>query len=488
MSLDPQLLNKYDVPAPRYTSYPTVPYWSAPPTTEQWINSLHQAFSTKGDFSSENDLSFENDLSSENSLSSKNDLSFRKGLPPSQAGWSLYIHIPYCEQLCTFCGCNTSITRNHDREIPYVKLIHQEWQSYLKQVEAFKHQPLKQIHLGGGTPTFLSAQNLVGMVEPILKSTSINHHDFEASLEVDPRRTQRDQLQALYDIGFRRVSMGVQDFNFEVQRLINRIQPFSTTANLTETARQIGYTSVNFDLIYGLPRQNLKGFQKTIEQTIQLMPERIALYSFAKVPWIKPAQRLFKDEDLPEGAPKRALYDMARHHLIEAGYAEIGMDHFALKKDSLYQSCVTQGLHRNFMGYTDKRTHTLLGLGVSSISESPTCFHQNEKVLPIYERRVGEKGQIPTLRGHQLSQEDIKQREQILTFMTQFEVKLHNESQESDLKGFLKPLIDDKLVVIESGAMKLTNRGLPFLRNACMGLDMRLRTQKPQAKVFSQSL
>lgn len=445
------LLNKYDVPAPRYTSYPTVPYWSESPTTNQWLDSLEEALSREG------------------------------------ASWSLYIHIPYCEKLCTFCGCNTSITRNHDHEEPYVELIHREWQSYLERVEHFKNIPLRQIHLGGGTPTFLSAKNLVKLVEPIFEATRINSGDFEASLEVDPRKTSCEQLEALYAMGFRRVSLGVQDFNQEVQRLVNRIQPFSMTKDLRVVASGLGYTSVNFDLIYGLPSQDLEGFGKTIDQTIELRPERIALYSFAKVPWIKPAQRLFKDEDLPEGAEKRALYDMARGRLIKAGYIEIGMDHFSLEEDELYKSFQSGELHRNFMGYTDKRTDVLLGLGVSSISESPTCFHQNEKVLPVYERRV-KGGEVPTFRGHRLSEEDQRQREQILSFMTQFQVRLHDEAQESDLREFLQPLVEDGLVVIGEGWMKLTDKGRPFLRNACMALDSRLRAKQPQARVFSQSL
>ena len=451
MSLGPQILNKYDVPAPRYTSYPTVPYWSDTPTTDQWIESLNVS------------------LAKENSC------------------YSLYIHIPYCEQLCTFCGCNTTITRNHDNEAPYVELIHKEWDSYLKRVEQLGSRSLKQIHLGGGTPTFLSEKSLARLMKPILDRAKIDFNDFEAALEVDPRRTNREQLTVLYDMGFRRVSLGVQDFNPEVQKLVNRVQPFSITKNLTDLARTIGYKSVNFDLIYGLPRQDLETFKKTIQQTIELMPDRIALYSFAKVPWIKPAQRLFKDEDLPKGAEKRALYDMARQHLMEVGYVEIGMDHFALKSDKLYQSAQSKKLHRNFMGYTDKRTDVLLGLGVSAISESPTCFHQNEKILPIYQRRVGQ-GEIPSLRGHRLSEEDIRQRKQILSFMTQFEVALYDEAQECDLKEFLKPLIKDELIVISEGVMKLKEEGRPFLRNVCMGLDMRLRAQKPHTRIFSQSL
>lgn len=485
--LDPQLLSKYDVQAPRYTSYPTVPYWSDNPTTEQWVHSLNTALSKKNRTENGEERSEEKDKEKNkgNNKERNKEETRDKEKTEEKASWSLYIHIPYCERLCTFCGCNTSITRNHEYEAPYVNRVLKEWQSYLEKVSPFRDVPLKQIHLGGGTPTFLSAQNLTRLIEPIFKATKINLNDFEAAIEVDPRHTSSEQLKVLYDMGFRRVSMGVQDFNSKVQKLVNRIQPFSMTKDLTEKARNIGYTSVNFDLIYGLPQQDLEGFKRTIEQTIDLRPDRIALYSFAKVPWIKPAQRLFKDGDLPEGAEKRALYEMSRHHLVEAGYVEMGMDHFSLKTDGLYQSSQRGQLHRNFMGYTDKRTEVLLGLGVSAISESPTCFHQNEKVLPIYERRAG---QIPTLRGHLLNAEDIRQRKQILSFMTQFEVHLYDEAQESDLREFLKPLIEDQLVVIDKGVMKLTQRGHPFLRNACMGLDTRLRTQRPYTRIFSQSL
>ena len=444
-----EILNKYDVPSPRYTSYPTVPYWSCSPTKDQWIEALHKALSEK-------------------------------------VSYSLYIHIPYCEKLCTFCGCNTTITRNHNYEAPYVDLVIKEWSTYCEKIKELKNRPLKQIHLGGGTPTFLSTKHLARLLTPILQTTNTSD-DFDASLEIDPRQTRSEQLKVLYDMGFRRVSMGVQDFNREVQVLVNRIQPFDLTKKLTQEARHIGYTSVNFDLIYGLPKQNTENFKNTIDQTITLMPDRIALYSFAKVPWIKPAQRLFKDEDLPVGDKKRALYEMARYHFMKDGYMEVGMDHFSLKKDNLYQAYQAKTLHRNFMGYTDKRTKVLLGLGVSAISETPTCFHQNEKVLPIYQRRVGQ-GEIPSLRGHLLNSEDMKQREQILCFMTQFEVVLHDTAQESDLKNFLKPMIEDKLIVIDKGVMRLTKKGHPFLRNACMGLDSRLRAHKPQTRIFSQSL
>lgn len=445
------LFKKYDVPAPRYTSYPTVPYWSENPTTAQWIEELKKTFAL------------------------------------DQTTWSMYIHIPFCETLCTFCGCNTSITKDHGREEPYMKLLLKEWDLYLKSVPDIGKRPLRQIHLGGGTPTFFSPQNLKRLLEPILSSVAIERSQFEGSVEVDPRRTTKEHLQALKDLGFTRVSMGVQDFNPEVQRLVHRIQPRDITEQLTKEARAMGYSSVNFDLIYGLPKQTEDSIRDMARITVELKPDRIALYSFALVPWIKPAQRLFKDEDLPAGEDKRRLYEIAREILLTAGYREIGMDHFALPTDTLSISEDHGTLHRNFMGYAETRTDVLLGLGVSSISETPGCFHQNEKVLPVYERHLSQD-QIPTLRGHLLSDEDRRRREQILRFMTRWEVDLESDEQARDVKQFLSSLIEDGLVKLEGRKMTLTDAGRPFLRNACMALDARLRSKAPQAKVFSSAL
>lgn len=445
-----ELLKKYDIPAPRYTSYPTVPYWNDSPTSEEWVESLKRVSASP------------------------------------ETTWSIYMHIPFCESLCTFCGCNTTITRNHNREAPYVDVLIKEFEAYVERVPELMKKPLRQIHLGGGSPTFLSPSELQRLIQAIDKYTIRDEKYFEGSVEVDPRRTTREQLKALYDVGFNRVSMGVQDFDAEVQRLVHRIQPFEITRDLTQASRDMGYPSVNFDLIYGLPKQTLETMEKTIRQTIELKPDRIALYSFALVPWIKPAQRLFKDEDLPAGAEKRALYELSYDMLVKAGYIEIGMDHFALPSDSLALSQKDHTLHRNFMGYTDVRTDVLLGLGVSSISETPDCFHQNEKVLPVYERMVGE-GKIPTLRGHKLTASDQEHREQILTFMTTGEVELKTE-QEPDVRAFLSSLIDDHLIEIRDHRMRITETGKPFLRNACMALDERLRRQKPETRVFSQSL
>ncbi|WP_350159302.1 oxygen-independent coproporphyrinogen III oxidase [Bdellovibrio sp. 22V] len=446
-----ELLAKYDVPAPRYTSYPTVPYWETNPTSEQWIDHL------------------------------------RATLREGAGGWSLYLHIPFCESLCTFCGCNNIITKDHKRESPYVEMILKEWQLYLDSVPELTQKPLKHIHLGGGTPTFLSADALTQLLKPILTRVKIDAKDFEGSIEVDPRRTNAEQLKALRDLGFTRVSMGVQDFNPEVQRLVNRIQPLEITESLTKAARDMGYSSVNFDLIYGLAKQTAESIRETAKATVKLRPDRIALYSFALVPWIKPAQRLFKDEDLPKAAEKRELYEIARGILLEAGYVEVGMDHFALPTDNLSIAMNEKRLHRNFMGYTDQRTDVLLGLGVSSISETPFSFHQNEKVLPLYESALNE-GRIPTLRGHVLTEEDRIRRDQILKLMTEFEVSFVSPEQEARSQEFLSEMLKDSLVEIKDHKLIVKEAGRPFLRNACVFFDERLKAKQPQTKIFSQSI
>jgi oxygen-independent coproporphyrinogen-3 oxidase len=444
------LFAKYDVPAPRYTSYPTVPFWTDSPTTGQWIEELSRAFADE------------------------------------TASWSLYFHLPYCETLCTFCACNTVITRDHGREEAYIDLLSKEWGLYLDRVPALRERSLLGVHLGGGTPTFFSAENLERILKPILADARIASDQFEASVEVHPGHTTREQLVTLRQLGFTRISIGVQDFDPEVQRLVNRHQPYEVTKSVTDAARELGYTSVNYDLIYGLPRQNPESFAATVEKTIELRPDRIALYSFARVPWIKPAQRSYKDEDLPKAGEKRALYEMAREDLAAAGYVEIGMDHFALPHDGMAAAQRKGTLHRNFQGYTERRTQVLLGLGVSAISETPTCFHQNEKAFPVYERRV-QQGEIPTLRGHLLSEEDRRLREQILTFMTRFEVGLRPE-QRDDARNYLEPMISDGLVEVDGQRLILTERGRPFLRNACMFFDQRLRQQEQRPQVFSQAL
>ncbi len=447
-----ELLAKYDIPAPRYTSYPTVPYWSDDPTADQWTAELQKVFQSN-----------------------------------PQTPWSMYIHIPFCESLCTFCGCNTFITQNHDNEASYTDVLHKEWATYLAKIPQLATAPIRQLHLGGGTPTFFSADSLRRLLRPLMDQLTMENGRFEGSIEVGPRLTNRDQLVALRELGFQRLSMGVQDFNPEVQRLINRIQPFEMTRDLTIAAREVGFESVNYDLIFGLPAQTKESFTKTIDTTIALRPDRIALYSFAFVPWVKKSHRLFTKDDLPKGAEKRALYELSRERLQAAGYIELGLDHFSLPDDSLNIAYNENRMHRNFMGYTDERTDVMLGLGVSSISEAPTCFHQNEKGINEYKKRVLD-GEIPTLRGHLLTEEDQRQREQILQFMTQQRVTLRDTAQADDARAYLSELLDDGLVEIDGLEMRMTERGRPFLRNAAIALDMRLRRNKPDTQVFSQAV
>src|SRR2546429_2906419 len=285
----------------------------------------------------------------------------------------------------------------------------------------------------------------------------------------------------LHGLGFTRISIGVQDFDPEVQKLVNRHQPYEVTKSITDIARELGYSSVNYDLIYGLPRQSPESFTQTVEKTIGLRPDRIALYSFARVPWIKPAQRSYKDEDIPVAGEKRALYELARELLEAAGYSEIGMDHFALPHDGIARAQREGTLHRNFQGYTETRTNVLLGLGVSAISETPTCFHQNEKAFLVYERRVRE-GEIPTFRGHLLTEEDRRLREQILTFMSRFEVEM-GPQQTEDARVFLDSMFDDGLVEVRERNLILTERGRPFLRNACMFFRSEEHTSELQSRL-----
>lgn len=444
-----ELLKKYNIPVPRYTSYPTVPYWSDIPTTAEWLDSLNRAF--------------------------------QKDNPRV----SIYVHLPYCETLCTFCGCNTAITKNHAVEEPYIKALQKEIELYFEQLPRLNQIEIKELHLGGGSPTYFSEDHLDILVSSLLKRLNPSK-DAEFSVEVDPRRTRTTQLEVLYKWGFRRVSLGVQDFDPEVQKIINRIQPFEKTEMITNAAREIGYHSINFDLIYGLPKQSISSIEKSMELTLKLRPDRIAFYSYAHVPWIKNSQRLFTENDLPKAEEKRNLYELGRKLLEDGGYIEIGMDHFALPVDSLYQSYLNGKLHRNFMGYTSLKTEVILGLGTSAISESPDCFHQNEK-LEVKYRKILSEGLIPTFKGHKLSVKDIINKQLILNFMTFGEVNVPQALLE-DSKEYLSEMLEDRLITWEGDTLKITDIGKPFLRTVCTVFDERLRASRPTKNLFSGAI
>lgn len=443
------LTSKYDVPAPRYTSYPTVPYWDTNPETEEWL--LH----------------------------------IDKSLEKEDASICLYIHIPFCESLCSYCGCNTSVTKNHSVEDPYIKNVLQEFNLYTERIASLGKRKLKELHLGGGSPTYLSASNLDRLIGGILSKMNVSQeHSF--SIEVDPRRVNYEQLSLLMRLGFNRISLGVQDFDPEVQRIINRNQSYVQTTETVQMCREIGYNSINFDLIYGLPRQTSDSMIDTISKTIDLRPDRIAFYSYAHVPWIKAAQRLFTVDDLPKGKEKRHLYEIGRELLESRGYREIGMDHFALETDSLWLAFQNNALHRNFMGYVDSHTDLLLGLGVSAISDSWTCFHQNEKILKKYQKKI-EEGKFATFRGHVLNSEDRIIRKLILKLATTWEVEIPSDLY-SDVQSYLSMMEEDGLIQWTDHSLKINENGRPYLRNVCMSLDMRLRRHQPNTRVFSQSI
>jgi oxygen-independent coproporphyrinogen-3 oxidase len=315
--------------------------------------------------------------------------------------------------------------------------------------------------------------------------------DAEFSVESDPRVTQAEHLSTLYRLGFRRLSLGIQDFDPVVQHAVNRVQTESQVRTVTEDARALGFSSINYDLIYGLPFQNLNSIERTIESVKRLRPDRIAFYAYAHVPWVKPGQRHFTEKDLPSGDKKRALYELGRGMLLAEGYREIGMDHFALETDELYQACLGKTLHRNFMGYAPRFVAPLLGLGVSSISDCSDAFVQNEKILERYEERVA-SGEIPILRGHKLNHEDMILRRHVLNLMTRFKTSWDTPEVSvpylDSVTERLEPLERDELVKLTNRTCEVTDAGRPFLRNICMAFYACLARDDSTPQLFSRTI
>jgi len=404
-------------------------------------------------------------------------------------GVSLYIHLPFCESMCTFCGCQKRITRRHDVEGPYIRAVLKEWQLYK---EIMRERPrISELHLGGGTPTFFSPDNLKILIEGIFRGSE-KVEEVECSFEGHPNNTSKMHLQTLYDLGFRRVSYGVQDYNEHVQKTINRIQPFQKVKDVTDWAREIGYTSVGHDLIFGLPHQRLEHIAETVKRTKELLPDRLAFYSYAHVPWLKGnGQRGYKDSDLPSPEAKRNQYEHGKEMLTAAGYTEIGMDHFALKSDSLYRSMVAGSLHRNFMGYTTTRTRLMVGLGVSSISDSGYGYSQNVKQLEEYEHLI-DNNIIPIYRGHILTGEDQIIRKHILNLMCLLKTDWERPDlyfpQVGEVMDRLRELAADRLVEIDENKLTVTDAGRPFVRNICMAFDLELHRKTPEKRLFSMTI
>ena len=473
------LIDKYNIPGPRYTSYPTVPYWEEESfTTERWQNSVIKSYNESND----------------------------------AEGISIYIHLPFCEALCTFCACHKRITKQHSVETPYIESVLKEWDLYLNllknQEPRIKNQDsnfepqtqnpnsrnskpiLKELHLGGGTPTFFSPENLKIFLEKLFETVEIAENP-EFSFEGHPNNTTKKHLQTLFDLGFTRCSFGVQDYDPIVQKAINRIQPFKNVENVTNWAREIGYKGISHDLVFGLPHQTWEKMEFSIRKTLELKPDRLAFYSYAHVPWIKGVgQRGFDENDLPKPEEKREIYENGKKLLENLGYIEVGMDHFALEHDDLYQSLKNGNIHRNFMGYSSSKTQLMIGLGMSAISDSWYGFAQNEKTVEDYQHRVAQ-GEIPVFRGHILNDEDLKIRKHILNIMCRLETSWDLETAFPELKNSLerlKEMQDDGLVIITENELKITEKGRAFTRNVAMAFDLKMLRKQPEARLFSMTI
>ncbi len=454
--MDNYLIRKYNIPGPRYTSYPTVPYWDENSfSVDQWKETVIRSFDESND---------------------------REGI-------SIYIHLPYCENLCTFCACHKRITKQHSFELPYIEALLKEWKLY---IDLFgKKTIIKELHLGGGTPTFFSPDHLKLLLEKIFSSSEIASHP-EFSFEGHPNNTTLEHLKTLYDLNFRRVSFGVQDYDAKVQRTINRIQPFEKVNAVTDIAKDLGYKSVSHDLIFGLPFQTWNSMAQTIEKTKSLKPDRIAFYSYAHVPWIKGVgQRGFDENDLPSPEEKRELYEKGKNLLEESGYIEIGMDHFSLPGDSLYTSMKQKTIHRNFMGYSSSSTQLMIGLGMSAISDSWYAFAQNNKSVEDYISLTAQNI-LPIFRGHLLNKEDLAVRRHILNLMCLLETSWEDDRmylpEIPEILNRLEEMKNDGLIEIGNKHLKITDTGRIFVRNIAMAWDLRMIRHQPETRIFSMTV
>jgi oxygen-independent coproporphyrinogen III oxidase len=450
------VLEKYNRPGPRYTSYPTAPVW-------------------KDDFGPD-------DL--ENCYARAEE---------AATPLSLYMHIPFCENLCLFCACNVSIQKDKKVAIPYLAALKQEIDHVSGRVS--KKRAVSQFHWGGGTPTYLTPAQM----EDLFSYTGERFTfapDAEIGIEIDPRVTNRAHLETLRRLGFNRLSMGIQDFQPKVQEAIHRVQPYELTHDLILAARELGFESLNVDLIYGLPYQTAETFKATIEKTLTLRPDRVAMFSYAHVPWLKKQQGSFQMY-LPEGMEKFRIFRTGLRHFLDAGYVYIGMDHFALPGDELAIAQKNRTLHRNFQGYTTKAGADLYGMGVSAISSIGEAYAQNRKEVPAYQETIAARG-IATTRGYRLSQDDLLRRAVIsrllchtvipkpeierqfsITFDAYFATELE-QLQES---------CDEGLVILEPHQIRVTSLGRIFIRNVAMVFDRYLREQQmDQRPLFSKTL
>ena len=442
-----QLIQKYNTPGPRYTSYPPVPFWRGTPSEAQWITDIRTSYDEK-------------------------------------QGLDLYVHVPFCESLCYYCGCSRIITKDHSTEDPFVEALLNEWDLYEKKL-GFK--PLiTSRHSGGGTPTFLSPLNLDRLIKGLTWNRSPS---FIGSIEIDPRTCTNEHIQVLSENAIKRVSLGIQDFDQTVQKAIHRDQSPELVRAMVQKMRDYGFESINFDLIYGLPKQTISSIEQTIELVNEMRPDLIAFYSYAHLPDRIKNQRLIKTEDLPPPILKRKLYEIGKKLLAEQGYADIGMNHFALPSSYLYQAKEQKKLHRNFMGYVDKKSSVLIGLGPTSISDSSLSFMQNTKDPKAYQEKI-RAGFLAIEKGHSHHKRDLLVQKIIQELMCNNEITLNNLEQIpywNVINSELKTFQEDGIVTKTDTGIKLSEIGKGFMRNVAMTFDFYLREQE-STKKFSQTI
>jgi oxygen-independent coproporphyrinogen-3 oxidase len=435
-----ELIRKYSTSGPRYTSYPTAPQWSGGVSEEIYRESLKSSFAKP-----------EEDL-------------------------ALYVHIPFCEQLCYYCGCNIQITKDHSRSQVYVDTLLREVETTARLLG--NKRTLSQVSWGGGTPTFLSVPEITALQKGIVSHFQLAA-DAEVSIEIDPRVTTEEQLIALRELGFNRASLGVQDFNEEVQKAVNRVQSAAMTEKMLRKCHSLGFTGVNFDLIYGLPLQTFDTFSKTVEEVIRIRPDRIALYNYAHLPSLRPHQKILEKSPMPQAEERVRIFSHAYDRLLSVGYRSIGMDHFALESDEMYQALRDGRLYRNFMGYTVKKGAGMIGIGASAIGESARGYFQNVREAKDYEKRV-EKTGLSTLRGCLLTQDDVERKWVIQSLMCQFRLdekefetkfsKSFREKFQSELTQ-LGDFFQEGILEGSPYSLRVTDLGRLFVRNVAMVFD-----------------
>lgn len=451
-NIDIELIKKYDRPGPRYTSYPTAPQFNDKFTPEKYLDEIIRT----------------------NNQSDPPDL-------------SLYFHIPFCDTLCYFCGCNMIITRNRDRIIEYVKYVKNEidlLSSYI-----VNGRNVVQLHWGGGTPTHLNPDEITNLISYINQSFTFTPNA-EEGCEIDPRGLTKEHLEALRNGRFNRISMGVQDFNEKVQKAVNRIQPEDMTRQVIKWIRELNFQSINLDLIYGLPFQSAETFSKTVDAIVDIAPDRIAVFNYAHVPWMKKHMALIKPEDLPQPEEKLQILKMTIEKLTSAGYVFIGMDHFAKPDDELTVALREKKLYRNFQGYSTHAGADLYGLGITSISQIGRCYAQNVKKEIEYFNLLNDNT-LPIERGYYLSDDDLLRRHVITKIMCDFELDFSEVENKFDIKfekcfatslEGLKEFMDDGLLLINNRKIIVTEMGRLLIRNIAMCFDWYIEQKADRAK------